>query len=228
MPYVLRGEDDFRAAAIEALGDYVAKYALGPITDVAKLDGPLQDESAIALGGIGDPSSRTTLLELQRTAPREVQPAISTALCLLGVNEDRNRSYLVESLTFGATNESYQPLLRGAAHGLGVLAARRKDAAALGKLLDVGGPANDPARAPIALALGFVALRNPAVLMDGLLTRTNRDQAISLLRDAFDMLASEDYAQERFFVEVRHTYWNAPAGSDRQRLAETLIRALEF
>jgi HEAT repeat protein len=228
LPYVLRGEDDFRAAVIEALGDYGAKYALAPITEVAKLDGPLQDESAIALGGIGDPASRATLLELQRTAPREVQPAIATALCLLGVNAEQNRKYLDESLSFGATNEAYQPLLRGAAHGLAVLAASRKDVSALGKLMDVGGPANDPARAPIALALGFVALRNPSVLMDGLLARSNRDQAVALLRDAFDMLASEDYALERFFVDVRHTYWNAPPGSDRQRLAETLIRALEF
>src|SRR2546422_954201 len=46
------GEDFFRSAVIEALGDYKAQYAYEAITAVAKLDGPLQDDAALALGKI--------------------------------------------------------------------------------------------------------------------------------------------------------------------------------
>ena len=67
---VSRGEDFFRGAVIEALGDYKAQYAIDAITTIAKLDGPLQDDSAIALGRIGDKRSLETLAALQRTAPR--------------------------------------------------------------------------------------------------------------------------------------------------------------
>ena len=51
---VMRGQDFFRSVVIEALGDYRAAYALKPITEVAKLDGPLQDDAVLALGKIGD------------------------------------------------------------------------------------------------------------------------------------------------------------------------------
>ena len=64
------GEDFFRSAVIEALGDYKATYALDAITAVAKLDGPLQDDAALALGKIGDKRALETLAALQRTAPQ--------------------------------------------------------------------------------------------------------------------------------------------------------------
>src|SRR5689334_1556297 len=44
IPLVTRGEDIYRGAVIEALGDYDGRYALAPITSVAELDGPLQDD----------------------------------------------------------------------------------------------------------------------------------------------------------------------------------------
>ena len=66
---VARGEDFFRSAVIEALGDYKAAYAYDAITAVAKLDGPLQDDAAIALGQIGDKRALETLSALQRAAP---------------------------------------------------------------------------------------------------------------------------------------------------------------
>ena len=62
-----RGEDFFRSAVIEALGDYKAQYAFDAITAVAKLDGPLQDDAALALGKIGDKRALETLAALQRT-----------------------------------------------------------------------------------------------------------------------------------------------------------------
>src|SRR5438309_4204035 len=49
---VARGQDYFRSAVIEALGDYKAQYAFDAIVAVAKLDGPLQVDAAIALGKI--------------------------------------------------------------------------------------------------------------------------------------------------------------------------------
>src|SRR4051812_32096918 len=49
-----RGEDFFRSAVIEALGDYKALYAFDALMTVVKLEGPLQDDAALALGKIGD------------------------------------------------------------------------------------------------------------------------------------------------------------------------------
>src|SRR3954463_8495174 len=70
---VSRGEDFFRSAVIEALGDYKAQYALDALIAVAKLDGPLQDDAALALGKIGDKKALDTLAAIQRTAPRASQ-----------------------------------------------------------------------------------------------------------------------------------------------------------
>src|SRR5439155_208518 len=86
VPQVTRGEDFFRSAVIEALGDYKAQYAIDTITAVAKLEGPLQDDAALALGKIGDKRALETLAAIQRTAPRPTQPSIAAAICLLGVN----------------------------------------------------------------------------------------------------------------------------------------------
>src|SRR4029453_18080668 len=69
-----RGEDFFRSAVIEALGGYKAQYAPDPIMAIAKLEGPLQDDAALALGKIGDKRALETLAGLQRTAPRASQP----------------------------------------------------------------------------------------------------------------------------------------------------------
>src|SRR5262249_22723923 len=42
-----RGEDFFRSAVIEALGDYKATYAIDPLTAVSKQDGPLLDDAVL-------------------------------------------------------------------------------------------------------------------------------------------------------------------------------------
>src|SRR5689334_8214373 len=77
----MRGEDFFRSAVIEALGDYQARYAFDALTAVAKLDGPLLDDTALALGKIGDKRALETLANLQRTAPRNAQPYVAAAIC---------------------------------------------------------------------------------------------------------------------------------------------------
>ena len=76
---VTRGQDFFRSVVIEALGDHKAAYAADAIAEVAKLDGPLQDDAALAIGKIGDRRFLTTLAGIQRTAPRERQPAIAAS-----------------------------------------------------------------------------------------------------------------------------------------------------
>jgi HEAT repeat protein len=225
-PLVLRGEDFVRGAVIEALGDYQGGYALEAIVEVARLDGPLQDDAITAMGRIGDAAAIPILVELQKTVPRELQPTLSASLCLLDRNCDRHLAFIIDSLRFGADNQNYQPLLRGAVHALAMLALRDRDEAA-GALIAAGIPANDPARAPIALGVGLIALRNPEAIMRVLESRPDHEAAIGLIRDAFDML-SEDFEEERFYVAVRRAFWAAAEGSPRRALAETLIQQLDF
>lgn len=227
LPLVLRGQDDFRGAMIEALGDYKAGYAVAPIAEVAKLDGPLQDDAITALGKIGGASVHDLLAELQRTAPRGVQPSIAAAMALLGFNVAANDDFLKKSLVFAVQSPGNQPMLRGTAHALGVLASQG-NGPALTALVDAGVPAKDPARAPIALAVGLAALRNPALLLDVIEPRPDRAGVMLLLQDAFDMLSSEDYELEQFYAHVRRVYWASAPASPRRALAEALITRLEF
>ena len=226
VPLIARGEDFFRGALIEAVGDYNGKYAVTAIAEVAKIDGPLQDDALTALGKLGETSYATLLGTLQKSSPRTVQPTISAALCLMGINCEGHEDFLRKTLAVAVKDNDYQDVLRGVAHAWGVLAARGRPGA-LGVLFDAGVPSKDPARAPIALALGMAVLRNPASLLAALEVRKDRDGALELLQDAFDML-SEDFEEELFYVEVRKAYWSAPAGSPRRQVAEALIQKLEF
>jgi hypothetical protein len=221
-----RGEDFFRGAVIEALGDYKASYALDALIAVAKLDGPLQDDAALALGKIGDKRALETMAAIQRTAPRATQPAIATAICLLDVNCESHEGYLVDTLKFSDKNAGFQELLRGAATGLGALGvAGHADAAEA--LVTLGVPSKDPTRAPVALALATVALRNTPLTMTMLETRADNEPAIALLAEGFDML-EEDLDKERFFAFARRTYWESQDGSPRRALMQTLIGKLDF
>jgi hypothetical protein len=225
-PLILRGEDYFRGSLIEALGDYKAVWARAAIAEVAQLDGPLQDDAIIALGKIGEAASLPVLAAIQKTAPRETQPSLAAATCLITADCAAHMDYLTKTLVFAASDQQYQSLLRSAAFALGAL-ARRGNTKALTVLLEAGEPARDPARAAIALAVGHVALRAPGVLLDALEARPSFDAASGVLLDAFDML-SEDFEEERFFVEVRKAYWAAAEGSARRRVAQGLIDKLEF
>jgi HEAT repeat protein len=223
---VMKGHDLFRSAVIESLGEHQAEYALKPIAAVAKLDGPLQDDAILAIGRLGDKRGLETLAALQRTAPRTVQPLIAAAICLLGSNCSSHQGFIEQTVKFSIENPGFQPLLRSAAGGLGALAiAGNREA--LDALITTGVPTRDPERAPIALALGGVALRNTTLLLSALEARPDPLPAIDLLRDAFDML-EEDLEEERFFALVRRTYWQAAEGSPTRRVAETLIQRLEF
>ena len=223
---VARGEDFFRSAVIEALGDYKAQYAVDALAAVAKLEGPLQDDAALALGKIGDKRALETLAAIQRTAPRQTQPSIATAICLLGVNCESHEGYLVDVLKFADKNRGFQELLRGAAGGLAALALAGHPEAARA-LVEIGVPSSDPTRAPVALALATVALRNTALMMTMLEKLGDREPALALLAEGFDML-EEDLDKERFFAFARRTYWESPDSSPRRALMQTLIGKLDF
>jgi hypothetical protein len=225
-PLVMRGPDLFRGAAITALGDYKGNYALADIVEVAKLDGPLQEDAILAIGRLGDPASRNILASLQKTAPPEALPAISGALCLLGIDVASHEAYLKTTLAFALTTDGFQPLLRGVVHALSATAARG-NSAHLEILIDAGVTAKDPGRDSVALGVGIAALRNPELFLKAMETRANREPAIKLVRDAFDLLA-EDFEEERFYVTIRRAFWAAPEGSPRRQAAQALIDILEF
>jgi HEAT repeat protein len=221
-----RGEDFFRSAVIEALGDYKAAYAFDALSTVARTDGPLQDDAALALGKIRDKRALETLAAIQRTAPRHVQPTIAAAICLLDVNCSSHENYLTESLKFADKNLGYQELLRGAAAGLGALGVAGHDEA-VAALFDAGIPSRDPTRAPVALAVATVALRNTPLMVSLLEKREDRDAALALTAEGFDML-EEDLDKERFFAFARRTFWASAADSPRRALMQTLIGKLDF
>jgi hypothetical protein len=223
---VTRGEDFFRSAVIEALGDHRAGYAVGSIVQVAKAETPLQHDAALALGRIGDRAALPVLAELQRSAGPGLQPALSAAVCLLGADCAPVIGYLSETLRFGAQHAGYQEIVRASAGALRVLATSG-NTEALQAAMDIGVRSDDPVRASLALALGGVALRNSPLLLEVLEKRADRGPVAELLREGFDML-EEDFEEEQFFVVVRRLYWRSPDGSSTKQLAELLIRTLEF
>jgi len=222
----MRGEDFFRSAVIEALGDYKARYAFDTLTAIAKLDGPLLDDTALALGKVGDKRALETLAGLQRTAPRIAQPYVAAAICLLGVNCESHEGYLIRTLKFSDDNIGFQELLRSAAAGLAALGVGGHDSS-VSSLIEIGIPARESTRAPAALGVATVALRKPQVMLKLLQEYPRRAEAVSLLADGFDML-EEDLEKERFFALVRRTYWDAKEGSPTRNLMQTLIGKLDF
>jgi hypothetical protein len=193
---------------------------------VAKLEGPLQDDAAIALGKIGNKSALPVLAAMQQSAPKEIQPSVAAAICLLGSSCSSHIGYLDKTLRYAETYPGYQDSLRSAAAGLGHI-AQAGNAEALQILFDVGIPSDDPVRAPVTLALGLVALRNTPLMLKTLEGRTDQAGAIGILAEAFDML-EEDLEEERFFVGVRRAYWAAPDASSTRKLCELLITKLDF
>jgi HEAT repeat protein len=225
---VKRGEDYFRSAVIESLGDFRALYAFDALVEIATLEGPLQDDAALALGKLGDKRALPTLAMLQQTAPRPTQPILAAAICLLGVNCGSHQNYLIETLKFTDRNLGFQELLRSAAAGLAALAVAGGHDQAVDALFEVGIPAqDDTTRAPVSLALGAIALRNTRLMLKVLGTHAQRDAAIGLIAEGFDGL-EEDLDKETFFVTVRRGYWDAPEGSPTRQLMQTLIGKLDF
>jgi HEAT repeat protein len=221
-----RGQDFFRSAVIEALGDYGAAYAVEPLMAIARLTGPLQADAIIALGKLKDRRAMETLAALQRSAPRDTQPTIAAAICLLGINCDAHVAYLIETLRFADKNPGYQEMLRNAVAAL-VALANSGNTQALTALFEVGVSAVDPPRAPMALGAGTIAIRNTPLMLSFLEGYENADAAISLIAEGFEML-EEDYEEEIFFAVVRRRYWEAAESSPTRRVGQALIDKLEF
>lgn len=223
---IMRGADHFRSTVIEAVGDFRRTYAVPRLTEVANIEGPLQDDAALALGKIGEKRSLEVLAALQRSGSRALQPTIAASICLLGVNCASHMGYLQKVLTFAEDNPGYQELVRAASFGLDAIAIKG-NAEALNILFTVGIPSMDPMRAPLALSVAKVALRNTPLMLDYLGKAKDQRGALDLLAEGFDML-QEDLEEEQFFVTVRREYWKAPESSPLRKLAEQLIGKLEF
>lgn len=223
---ISRGVDFHRSTVIEALGDYKHAYALAKLIETVKLDGPLQDDAVIALGRLGDKQALGALAALQRSGAKELQPTIAAGICMLGVNCSSHLTYLDKVLAFADDNPGYQELVRPAAAGLAAVAiSGNPDAVTL--LFTRGIPSMDPIRAPMALAVAKVALRNTPLMLDALQKEKDLPGALTLLAEGFDML-EEDLEEEQFFVAVRKAYWAAPDGAPVRRLTEQLITKLDF
>lgn len=235
-----QGEGYFRGGVIEALGDYVAVYAVEPLVRIASERGPLRDDALLALGKIGDKRALAVVSAAQAEAAGSesesgddaaLLPIVSATACLLDTDCPNQIRYVVDALTYGATTDGGdQALLRGAATAAAALAMAGREGAidALNALFDVGIGAADPGRrAPIALALGTVALRTPERVRAVLMLRDDLDASLLLLRDAFDML-DEDMPEERFFVLMRGSYWNESETPQARAVAEAVMQVLEF
>jgi HEAT repeat protein len=223
---VNRGENVFRSAVIETLGLHRAAYAVAPLAAIAAVDGPLQDDAVLALGRIGDPKGLEVVVAQQAKAPRERQPALAAAICLLGRNCESHERFLVETLTFTTKNLGHQDLARSASDALAAL-ARAGRASAWDALITVGEPSVDPVRAPIALAVAEAAIADPAGLIGALDRAPDARAALLLVRDGFDMLA-EDYAEERFYARIRALYWQAPEGAPARARIQRVMTTLDF
>ena len=151
---------------------------------------------------------------------------MAAAICLLGINCGSHEGYLIDTLKFSDKNIGFQELLRGAASGLGALGVAGR-AEAVNALLEIGIPSRDPTRAPVALALATIALRNTPLVLTALEKDAEPAPAIALVGEGFDML-EEDLEKERFFALVRRTYWQAADGSPTRHLMQTLIGKLDF
>tara|TARA_Y100000588_G_scaffold37274_1_gene35761 strand:+ start:252 stop:1337 length:1086 start_codon:yes stop_codon:yes gene_type:complete len=220
-----RGVDFFRGAVIEALGDRGARYAVGPLMNVARESGPLQDDALLALAKIGDQRILPLLATLQgRDA--ELEPVVSGVASALGVDRLEHMRFMTESLSYAVSAGDQLGLVSASAAGLGVVASKG-DADAIDGLIDVAIEAPVAARERIAIVLASLAMRQPSVLLAYLEMRADLEAAILVVRDGFDIL-DEDLAEERFFMTARASFWANPEGSRARSVAGRVIELLEF
>ena len=163
---------------------------------------------------------------MQQSAPKETQPAIAAAICLMGTNCSSHIGYLEKTLRLPTPIPATR-ICCAAPRPASATSRGRATTTRCSILFDVGIPSQDPVRAPVTLAIGLVALRNTPLMLKTLQARPDQDAAIGIVAEAFDML-EEDLEEERFFVAVRKAYWAAPDGSPTRKLCEQLINKLDF
>ena len=152
---VTRGVDFFRSTRHRGARRLQARAMPSPkLIEIAKLDGPLQDDAVMALGKIGRQAGAGGAGGVcSARGAKDLQPTLAAAICLLGVNCSLASRLPGE----GAGVRRRQSRLSGAG-------ARRPppawqpsrsagNAEALEILFDKGIPSMDPIRAPLALAV---------------------------------------------------------------------------
>jgi len=220
---ITRGLDFFRSAVIDALGRHDAEYAVDAIAGVAVLDGPLQDDSILAVGRIGGARSAAALAKIAGP-PADLALTIRGAQCLLGERCESTIKALSDAA--GAAGASAS-IVRAAVTALAAIAASSNDpaTAALVGLAARGGLVRDEAM----LGFATVAVRNPdhAIRWIDVTPAPVQSAAIELLKEGFEDL-EEDFGEEQFFAAARAAYWKAADGTSSRTLAATLIQALEF
>ena len=220
---ITRGLDFFRSAVIDALGRHDAEYAVDVIAGVAVLDGPLQDDSILALGRIGGARAAAALAKIAGP-PADLALTIRGAQCLLGERCESTIKALSDAA--GAAGASAS-IVRAAVTALAAIAASCNDpaTAALVGLAARGGLVRDEAM----LGFATVAVRNPdhAIRWIDVAPAPVQSAALELLKEGFEDL-EEDFGEEQFFAAARAAYWKAADGTSSRTLAATLIQALEF
>lgn len=220
---ITRGLDFFRSAVIDALGRHDADYAVDVIAGVAVLDGPLQDDSILALGRIGGTRAAAALAKIAGP-PADLALTIRGAQCLVGERCESTIKALSDAA--GAAGASAS-IVRAAVTALAAIAASSNEpaTAALVGVAARGGLVRDEAM----LGFATVAVRNPdhAIRWIDVAPAPVQSAAIELLKEGFEDL-EEDFGEEQFFAAARAAYWKAAEGTSSRTLAATLIQALEF
>ncbi len=201
------------ASVIEALGDYKAAYARRRRSPPSRSStARSQEDAALALGQIGDKRALETLAGLQRTAPRD-GAAVDRRGDLPARRQLRRRTRTTgRDARVRRQEPGFQELLRGAAAASARSAWRPRRGRR--HAVRVGIPSRDPTRAPVALALATVALRNtPLMLSSSRSAPTARRRSSCSAKGS--TCSRRISPKERFFAVVRHAYWSAPA--DRRR-----------
>jgi HEAT repeat protein len=219
-----RGFDFFRAAVIEALGDYRGSFAAAALADVARTDGPLQGDAVLALARIGGPQAAATFSALAKP-PADLVPTLHAARCLVDGGCDQHLQALTE-MTRSATAKP--ETVRAAIAAIAAIAARG-DAAATATLATLAGGGSTAVRRDATLAFAGMALRRPSFVIEWLTNAADdaRARAFDILHEGFDSL-EEDFAEEQFFATARAAYWKGAEGSLDRTVTATLIDKLEF
>ena len=218
-----RGMDFFRGAVIAALGRRRSAYAVDGIAEVARLQGPLQDDAVIALGRIGGAKALAVMKSVGSETPA-LALTLRAAQCMAGEACDASLKAIVDAVTAPSASAA---VIRAGISGLTAVAGIGNQPAtvALVSLAERGGVVRDQA----AIGLATVAVLDPDHMMAWLdrSPQKSREAAIDVLKDGFDDL-EEDFGEELFFAAARATYWKAADGSDTRSLASLLIQRLDF
>jgi HEAT repeat protein len=229
-----RGADFFRSSVIDALGDHRAAYAVERLAEIAKIDGPLQDEAVMALGQIGDMRGLPVLASIPEPS-REVRLALQGAYCLLesaSATCDGGRyTVLTDALV------SPRATLREVSAAVSVLVklSERGNAVPFTALLTSGSgsaaPVRDNVREATAVGLARVAVHDPEhvlMLVDEMPPGAPGKMLFTERMRAGFIALEDDLGKEWFFAVARAAYWKAAEDSASRTFMAALIDTLEF